>query len=438
MKQYLQYRCWDWILCNLISIGLIVNILSGFEIDNMDLYMPVLVGLTVGLTFVYFLAAVNKITAITGILAGIMVLIGTILLCRRVNPFLNDQEYATQIVCIIIAAVSLAVFLVCRTKAGIILLFLAGNVVQAGAAFLQFPCKLWAYILFLASSGLMIFYRVYVISIMKSHTGKIRFKGFMIQNICVCMTALMLAFAVFVGIIKPMNPPTDELKLIQKMMSLEVLEKIGVSSILVQVDPNKQSDQLPDDQLTTDQKDEGEEEKGNDASENSLYNGIKQLSGNAVDSAADQMRKAMAVSYDIAGYWYLYLIGIVVLIGLVIFLKKFLRKRWLDQIDRLPRADAVVNLYSFFLFGLSKAGCAKAGNITLDEYLSLNADQLHKFDHESVGFEKLTDTYRKAYYGRQAVSDEEYGDFRLYYSVFHKNVCKAVGKIRYIPLYFRL
>lgn len=439
MKQYLRYRCWDWILCILISVGLIVNILSGFEIEDVTAHMLVIVSLTVVLTLVYFLAAINKSTSIVGIIVGIFILIALLILCRNTNLFVNDQKYGMQIIYVITVVMSLAVFLICRTRAGIVFLFLVGNVVQAGASFLEFPCELWAYLLFLAGTGLMIFYRVYVISVLHSHTGKIRFMGFMTQNLCVCLTALVLASGIFVGIIKPLDPPTDELKLIQKLMSFEVLEKIGVSSVLIQVDENKESDQLPDDRLATDQLDDDEEEgDGSGKSQESQGNGSRFLSGNAMDSVAEQIQKAMAISYEVASYWYLFLIVIIALICFIIWFKQFLRKRWLDKIDQLPRAEGIMNLYAFFLYGLSKAGCAKAKNLTLDEFQTLNAGQLSKFDHEQVNFKRLTDIYRKAYYGMQSISEEEYEDFRRYYSCFHKNICKEVGKLKYIPLYFKL
>lgn len=436
MKQYLRYRCWDWILCILISIGLTVNVLSGFDIDDVAERMPVLIILAIILTLVYFLAAINKITSVIGILAGIVAFIGVVILCRSTNIFVNDAENSTQVFYVVIVAVSLAVFLVCRSRVGIVILFLLGNVIQAGASFLQFPCELWAYLLFLAGTGFMMFYRVYVISVMHSHTGKVRFKGFMMQNVCVCMAALVLASGIFVGIIKPLNPPTDELKLIQKLMSFEVLEKIGVSSVLVQLDKDKLSDQTPEDETATNEKEDDEDKEDIEAPQDSLDN--SKLAGNAMDSMAEQMEKARAISYDAASHWYLWVILAAVIVCFIIWLRKYLRKKWLDAVDRLPRAEGVLNMYQFFLYGLSKAGYAKASNLTLNEYQGLNTANLQKFDTEQVTFARLTEIYKKAYYGRQSVSEEEYADYKTYYAAFRKNLCKSVGRFKYIFMYFRV
>ncbi len=438
MKEYFRYRCWDWILCILISIGLTVNVLSGFEIDDVSSRMPVLIGAIAGLTMVYFLAAINKVTSVIGIILGVLALAGLVFLSYN-GFFAEDQENSTQIFFIVIVVVSLAVFLVCRSRVSILLLFLLGNIIQAGASFLQFPCQAWAYLLFLSATGVMMFYRVYVVSIMGSHTGKIRFKGFMLQNICVCLAALVLASGIFAGIVRPLDPPTQDLKLIQRLMSFEVLEKLGVSSVQTVINKNKESSQQPDEELFTDQMDqESQEQEDDGASQQSQLNGWDRQVGDTLESAAENIEKAKAISYEMTSRWYLLVILAAVIVFLIWFMKKMLRKKWLDQIDHLPRAEGIMNLYMFFLFGLSKAGYAKAGNLTLNEYQALNAEQLAKFDHEQVNFERLTRIYRKAYYGRSAVSEEEYADFRLYYAAFHKNVRKAVGNIKYAALYFKL
>ncbi|MCC8028963.1 MAG: DUF4129 domain-containing protein [Lachnospiraceae bacterium] len=437
MKKYLQYRCWDLIFCIVISVGLAVNLLSGFEIDDVTERMPVLVVLVVVVCAVCLLAAINRMTALIGIAAGVAALIIAVVLYRGTNIFINDAENASQIFYIVVIAAAVAVFLVCRSRAGIVILFLLGNILQAGAAFLQFPTRTWAYLLFLIGCGLMMFYRVYVRSILKAHTGKVRFRGYMTQNLCVCLAALLAATGIFAGIIRPLNPPTDDLKLIQQLMSFEILEKIGVSTVLVQVDRDKISVQEPEEEMATDEREEQEEEE--DAGiEEEPDREEQDDAGNQQDTAAAFTERARAISYQLAKHWYILVILAAVLVCLGIYSRKLLRKKWLAEIDRLPRGDAVLNLFALFVFGMERAGCKKAANLTLDEYRKVNAKQLRKFDAETVDFTRLTEIYRKAYYGRQSVTDEEYADYLSYYAAFHRNVRKAVGIFRYVILYFRL
>ncbi|MCD8110121.1 MAG: DUF4129 domain-containing protein [Clostridiales bacterium] len=438
MKKYLQYRCWDLILCIVISVGMAVNVLSGFEIDDVAERMPVLVILVAVTSAICLLAAINKGTTLIGIAGGVVALIIAVILCRGTNIFVNDADNASQIFYIVVVAVAVAVFLVCRTRPGIIILFLFGNVLQAGAAFLQFPTKVWAYLLFLIGCGLMIFYRVYVLSVLKAHTGKVRFRGFMAQNLCVCLAALLLATGIFAGIIRPLDPPTDDLKLIQQLMSFEILEKIGVSTVLVQVDRDKISEQEPDQEMATDEQEEEEEEEEMNDTDEAPDREEQEDAGNQQDTAAAFTERAQAISYQLAKHWYILVIVAAVLVCLGIYSRKLLRKKWLAEIDRLPRADGVLNLFGFFMFGMEKAGCKRAANLTLDEYQAVNAKQLGKFDAETVDFARLTEIYRKAYYGRLEVTEEEYADYLRYYEGFHRNVRKAAGAFRYLILYFRL
>ncbi|MCD7981334.1 MAG: DUF4129 domain-containing protein [Clostridiales bacterium] len=437
MKQYFKYRCWDLLFCIVISIGMTVNILSGFEIDDVGERMPVLIVLTAIVCFVCLVAAVNRTTTLIGIAAGIVALIVAVALSRGTNIFINDAENTTQVFYIVVVAIAVAVFLVCRSRVGIIILFLFGNILQAGAAFLQFPTQTWAYLLFLFGCGLMIFYRIYVMSLMRAHSGKVRFKGFMTQSLCVCLAAFVVATGIFAGIIRPLNPPTQDLKLIQQLMSFDILEKIGVSTVLVQVDREKISSEEPDDELPSDQTEPDEEEETGET-EDEPDREQEDDAGNTEDTSPAFTEQARAITYEIAKHWYILVIIAAVLVCLGIYSRKLLRKKWLDSIDALPHADAVVNLYAFFMFGMAKAGCRRAKNLTLDEYSRLNEKQLAKFDAGGVNFGRLTEIYRKAYYGRQEISEEEYADYHTYYDGFHKNVCRNAGRIRYLFLYFRL
>lgn len=439
MKQYWRYRCWDWILCVLVSAGLSRNVLSGFELEESVIRIPVLF-LSAGVVLLFcLLAAVSRKTAAAGITAALAGVTALIVYCRKTGILIHDRENSVQIFYIVIIVVSLAVFLLCRTAAGTAVLFLAGNMVQAGAAFLQFPCSLRAYVLFLAGMGMMMFYRVYVNAVLHAHTGKIRFAGFMIQNVSVCLASMLLASGIFVGIIRPLDPPVHDLKLIQKLMSFEVLEKIGVSSVLEQVDKDKLSDDTPEDRLATDQlKDEEDAEAESEKSGAFMGNGRGILAGNFLDSAADRVEEAKAIAYHAINYWYLYLLAAVILVFLAVLLKRLQRKKWLDQINGLTKEEAVLNLYAFFLYGLSKAGCIRESGLTLNEFRTVKTEKLNRFSQEPADFEQLTNIYQKVYYGRQKITEEEYRKFQIYYSGFHKNICREAGKLRYLILYFQL
>lgn len=434
MRHYIRYRCWDWILCILISIGMAVNLLSGFEIDDVTDRLPILIIVALAVTTICFAFAINRTAAISGIMIAVAALIMLIIAVHGKEVFRNDKENALIIFFAVIVICALVVFLVCRSRLGIILLFLIGNAIQAGAAFLQFPCEMWAYILFLAGTGLLLFYRVYVISLKKAHVGKVRFKGFMLQNVCMCLAAFLVAGAIFGAIIRPLNPPTDELKLIQKLESFEVLERIGVATTKVLPNSDIQSQQIPDEQLATDLMNDQLDAQSNVGGEEDTTDDTWE--GNTIDTMANQTEDANAISYSMSSHWYVWIILAAAIVFFVIRMRKYLRKRWMAQVENLSRSDGVINLYAYFLRGLKRAGCAKAPNLTLTEYQSLNENTLHKFDVGDVTFAGLTEVYKKAYYGDAVVSEEEFADFRTYYEAFRNNLCNVTGKLKYIVVFF--
>lgn len=436
MRQYIRYRGWDFVLCVLISIGMAVNVLSGFEIDFVKEQLLILILVTAAVSLLCFLAAVNKRSAVAGIIIGIVLAAAAAAVVRGREIFSNEAENAQMIFYLVIVIAAIAVFLIGRSRVGIVILFLLGNLLHAGAAFLEFPCYLWAYVLFLAGTAGLYFYRVYTISVMRAHTGKVRFGRFMIQNLCMCVAALLLASAVFGGVVRPLDPPTQEIKLIQKLESFEILQKIGVASIKVYPDRQKQSADTPDDEIATDEitdQQETPDSAGGQIETPEKNNQLEQL----FDSIANQT-DAKAVSYDRMNLWFVWLIAAAAAVAAVILLRRWMRKRWFERIEQLPLPERVYNLYRYFLFGLKKAGHVKSGHLTLPEFQSLQKEELQKYDADGVSFLQLTDIYMRTFYGNKEVTEEEFDAYRTYYAAFRKKLCKNMGRLKYILIYFRV
>lgn len=440
MRGERRYLIYDWILCTLISCGLAVNILSGFDMDEArGARLAGLIAVCAVMCLIFTLASRTRRTQVTGIITGILVivLLSAVASLRVLKG--DASEGGTQVFLTVIIVTALGVFLVCRSRAGIICMFVLGNLIHASAAFLQFPKQDWAYVVFLAAAVAMFFYRVYVISLLKAHTGKVRFGHFMRQDAAMCLLALAVASAIFAGVVKPLDPPTEDLKLIQKLLSFEPLNMIGVASTKYVPDPGLLSKAETRDNQKTNEMDDAaaEEEQAGDDMETDA-NGPDTLAGDAIETGVDDTQNAMAVSYDPPVYWQAYFIIAAAAVFLLILMRKLQRKRWLAALDGMSHTEGVINMFPLFLYGLQKAGLRRSGNLTLSEFVNLNGSQLVKYEDEKVKFARLAGIYEKAYYGRAPVSDEEYAEFKAYYRVFHKKIRKARGWFRYIFLYFRL
>lgn len=439
MKKYIKYRSLDWILCILISIGLTVNVFSGFEMtDKLSSNIVIIAIVTAAAQLIFFMAAFNKKTTISGIIIGVLMLILAVIYFQSQNPFIHDKSDSIQIFWIVAISVALMVFLAARTRPGTILLFLTGNIVIAAAYFLKFPVMLWGYVLFLFSAALMLLYRVYFISLLKSHAGKVRFGAFICQSGVICLIAMLSASLIYIGVIKPLNPKTDKLKLITKVMSMKTIEKIGIYSVMPQTDYQKVSENKPNNTRTTNQQQDNKKENNTIPKQKvSASQRIKEQMKNGLVSK--KIEKALAIKYDFNSYWYIYLtIIILFLIASPIVLKEYLRKKWYEKVKGLSKEAGIVNLYNYFMDKFSKIHYKKPVYLTLSEYAVNMKKQMEVFAVGNSNFTDLTRIYVKVFYGHHRISDEEYKLFLDFYEFFHKNIRKEIGNFRYLIKYFSL
>ncbi len=432
MKSYLKNHIYDTLLCILMCIGFIYNVLSGFLFDDISYQLPILIILSIVLTCLYIILSYNKQTIVFGIILAFISLLSLIFMSWNTNILSTDKDNMIKIFYSVIVILTLVIYLISLNKISLIIFFLLGNIIHAATSFLEYPCSIWAYLLFLLSTAIMLFYRIYKSNIFKSHRGTVHVSGHMIQNSVVCIVSLLLSIVIFIGIIQPLNPPTEDLKLIQRLMSFEILEKVGISSIIVQPDENK-TNQNANDELNTNQQEDTEEENSDGRS---LLG--QQMLGNVQDSVADVIEYAQAITYKALSYWYLWIILLIALIIAFIYSRQLLRKKWLNDIEKLTREETIINLYSLFMLGINKTGLLKPDNVTLDEYIKIDENELRKYTSNQISFAELTRIYDKVYYGHQKIDEEEYNLFIDYYHGFHKLILDIAGKWKYIRLYFIL
>lgn len=438
MKKYVTYRFWDWVLCICMSVGLTVNIFSGFELtDKYSSNIVIVVFVTALAHVVFFLMALNKKTTITGIIIWFLAMVALVAYFQKYQPFMNDKTQSVQIFWIITVGIALLVFLATRTKVGLVLLFLCGNIVMAAAYFLEFPVQDAGYIVYLFSCFAACMYRVYVVKLKSAHTGKVRFHGYMLQSIILSLVGLLAAMSVFIGIIKPLQPPTEDLKLITRLQSMNVLQQIGLANVKSLTDFEKKSNETPNN---------NEIAKDNDQPQEESEETVETASGNAKEMQNDtspkptkEKKNVFAIRYNLYKNWIPYIItGILLLMVGSILLKKYLRKHWYKKVQALPRQDAVVNLYHYILRKFTIFKYKKPLELTPREF-AVNVEQsLYKFDEGESSFSNLTEIYMRVAYGYQPVSEEEWQLCKGYYERFHKNVQKEIGRLKYLLRFYRL
>lgn len=452
MKRYLRNMSWDWALCTCSSVGLLFHIYAGFVLE--DPYsgnIPVVFAFAGALTFLLALAAYSKASAIVGVCMGVAVILAYLIHSRGNNPFADETTYSTEVFLALTVLTCVMVFLAARTRAGIVSLFVVGSIVMGGSAFLQFPVQVWGLLLFLFSTGALYLYRVYRNTLLRVFAGKIRIARYMVQALCVCLAAFLLAGGIFMAVIRPLSPPVQDLKLITRLQSMELFQVLGVATTKMLLDPSLRASGNVEGTLYGSQPGEKEDEKesggegsggqeqGQDGSQGDALEEETEQEDRNEERDPDKKQESVPVWYEVNDSKIAWgLILLVVAAVLLPLLRVMSRKRWYRAVCALDRESAVLNFYQFFCEKLAICGCRKPENFTLYEYARNMEHELQPFAQGEGTFSRLTQVYARVLYGRCAVTEEEYRMFTEFYGSFYKNLRRESGMFRYLVRWFRL
>lgn len=435
MKEFLRYRFWDWLLCGCIATGLVFPIFAGFVLEDsfstsilwVALFMAVAMAVLVLFTY-------SRVTTIVGIVIGVALLLFVMVYVRGNGVFGDEAAEAANslfIALTVAALVAVLVYLACRTKPGIIVLFLAGNILICGSYFLQFDVHVWSFLLFTFCVFVMFWYRNYLSSLQQAQVGRIRLPRFMIQSLIICFAAILLAGAAWYGIIRPLEPPTQELKLIQQLKQITVVQKMGLYTTQKFLDPNLLSS------ADTDQTEEGTQE--------GEQNGTDE-SDNTEDGEHEKKEQQQQQPEEVQSVYYLLsllnipwiLVTVAVLIAAAFILRMLVRKNWKKKVDLLSPEQQIIKYYTYFLTRLGRTGLGRPVNHTLYEYAADMDHSLQEFAVGEINFSKLTGLYVRCFYGKNIAEDYEAEYFRTFYAAFHKALRKEIGVFRYLINIFRI
>lgn len=428
MKEYTGKYLWDFILCVLISTGLSFNVFAGYEmIDPLSGNLPAAAGITIAVTALLFLAYYDRRTIIISIILEAAALIAVIVILQQMGVFSDTKPIDGNplLFWIIVISASVAVFWAARTRAGMVVLFLAGTIMTAAFDLLQFPVCKWGFFAFVCGLFILFLYRVYCISLKDSEKGKTAFGAYFSQSVIVGMAALVLASGVYYGIIKPMSPPTDQLKLTKKLISMDILKQIGVSSTRII---------YSDDTVRTSP---NENQQNNKGYNNSKKHNEHKKNGNIVHGKNPM--KSRAVTFPIVfNIIWIAAASIIIILVLAFIIKLLLRKKWYSDLLKETKEDCAMELYNYFLKNIRKTGFRRPDDLTLLEYASDYKNELEDFTAGDANFMSLTQIYTRILYGCQKISEDEWELFTDFYKEFNRNMKNQMGNFKYLVHYFSI
>lgn len=440
LVQYLKNSIWDFLLCCLLSASLAGDIVQGFYVPVFlsTALMPLLLT-TLAVQGILVFAAYNRRTIWAGI--GFFLLCAVLLIVLVQGGWFAGWEGAVEYYFIAVL-VSLAVFLLSRTRLGMLILLVLGVLLLAAAAFLQYTKSAVPFLLFLWGGFCLLFDRIYRHNVLHTRSARPAFSAYAALTSVICALALAAGFAFHFVVIAPLRPPTRELKLVTRLMSLEVLEKLGVASH-VEIFDNEKFAQANQDsnRISSNQGETPQESPQTQPQRNDDPAGQRQDSQDQVKQYGSGLPETVsnAISYLRKDYTALYLAGAVLLAIAALAGGKHLQRRLRYRALRKGnRKEQVIHFYHFFVKQFQKLKLPSRGTDTPLEYSTRLGPLLARTFREEPAFSDLTAVFMECCYGDREPDEEGYRKYLAYYGLFYRNCRRTLGLPGYALRFFAL
>ena len=432
--RYLRSQIWEILTCTAAGAGLALNLCAGFYLpEHLTAAWPLTIFIALAVTVLLTLAAYIKRTTLIGLGVGVLLVLCAVLWAREAEV-LSAQGLSTHPLLYVLLAVlaPVLVFLAGRTQTGLIVCFLVGSVLIAAFWFLQYPVSLGGYLAFVAGTLLLYLQRVYSRSLMGSSSGRVRVGAYFSQSVLLVALAVALSAGFYAGVVRPLDPPTDELKLITRLLSLEVLEKLGVSSQTVITTPEQLSQLTQEEERTTQDEPEQPEQSEPQPTQ------TPDMPDEELSNPGSQSQDAQGISYRTPSLIPLVVLLVILLLAGPPCLKVWRKKRWYQKTMARPPQQAAAALYLRMLRGLSRAGVKREASLTLTEFVSSHQKDLEDFSVGGVDFPRLTALYEPLVYGNIQLEPSQLEEFAAVYRQFFKNLRKKMGIWKYLRHFYFL
>jgi hypothetical protein len=420
MKKYIGEYLGDFILCILIGTGLALNVFAGYEMtDPWSGHLWAVAGMVTAVMVLLFAAYYKRILLVISFIAEAAALIAAIIILQKMGVFTASKtiDQNPLLFWIIVISTSVLVFWAARSRAGIIILFLAGTIMTAAFDFLQFPVCQGGYLAFVFGAFVLLLYRIYCISFRHSDKVQAAFSRYFVQSLIISLAALMLAGGVYYGLVKPMSPPTDQVKLTAQLMSMDIVRKAGISSVTV----------IPANEMVREVQKENQSKNHNEP----------EKEGKIVQGQNPMTTKKVTFPLPSNFIW-MAAVSVIAFLALAMVIKLLGRKRWYRDLLQQSKEDSALELYNYFLKKIRKTGCGRPDGHTLLEYAYGLQTKLEPYAVGDANFLSLTQIYTKILYGCQNISEDEWELFIDFYKELNRNLKKEMGSLKYLVHLFSI
>lgn len=429
MKNNREVQVMKYIFCAMAAGSLSRNVFAGFYM-HAGLQNSAILTFSAAFVILVVFFAVHQtrfgyklsLPVTLAVLTGVIVVI-----VRDVMTWGAAQiDSAPGLPAALLLLVSVAVFWSAGSLLGILLLFLAGSLTTVFFAFLQYPVSDGNCMIFVFSmTALLLFRPGCHFSSSQRYDRRTRLQ-FIAQPLLFALLVFIFSGAVYFGLVKPYAPQPDNTQLAQRLMSMELMADLGISSKKVVITENPKELQ-------------NQEKPKDDRRDTSTQDNKAKTGQTARQGAGDNVLELMAVTYEknTSRIW-ITLMMFTLIVLLTIAAKLQLRRRWYHAVLKLSDEAGAEELYRFFVKKLKKAGFVIPEDLTLLEYAEMEHEFLARFAVYDSSFLRLTEIYQRMIYGYRRISYSEYELFHDFYLGFYKNLRAAMGVRRYYCRFFSL
>ncbi len=443
MGQYCKNYVWEYLMCVVIAALLLVNAAQGFYIpDEMADSVPLALGICALLMGVFYLGGYKKVLLLAVPLALAVCTVLAFLLLRRRGVDIVDEPgsgtafyiywFAFVVICIV-------VFLCSRTRIGVALLFLIGCFFHASLRFLDFQVYTWAGAGFAAGCLVLFLLRQYRSQAMNSSTASPRFQKVFFSGVVMVLAAAGLSLGIFFAVIRPLNPPTVELKFIERYLAFQILEHTGISDSYQIPDENEYSNRTDGSLDGTEDTTEGETPLSQDA-DTDYQEEESQTQEAETEPQMSGITAVMSISYTLTPLSWIILLSLLILLVLVLppSLRIWLRKRKMKRFAAMKPKAQILALYAFYLKKFRKLGCPKRSGETPFEYAERYREKLGRYLTGTCGMDGLTEAFVAARYGGEEPTPRICRACQELYERLLKNYKAQHGRLRYLAKFYVL
>lgn len=427
-------------MCVAAAATLLLNTAQGFYIpDNLADSSLLAVAVCAVLMLFFFAGGYNKVSLVLVpvITAAIVVTLFLLLRSRGVDIVdEEDSETAFYIYWFAFAVICLAVYILSRFRLGIAVLFLAGCCVSGILQFLEFQVYAWAGMVFAGSCIVLYLLRQYRVQALNSSTSSPNFRRFFLTGFVLVLISAALSCGAYFAVIRPLDPPTVELKFLEEYFAFNILERTGISDSY-QIEDEEQSTGEKDDSLD----DTGEITDGETPMTQEADTPPRQSEAVNTDTRRLSGRTELsAVSYTLTPLLKIILWCLLILLILILppALRLWLRRHRMKVIGAMEPNAQIRELYRFYLKKFRHIGRKKRQSETPLEFAERSGGALERYLSGTCGLDRLTAAFMEARYGGGVPSEAACAECRGIYGPFLVNCKKQMGTVRYLLKFYVL